>query len=88
MVFRHPSEKYEFVNWDDDIPQYEWEHKIHGNHSPPTSRGRGAVLLPVSLTSKDPTTKHPSPDAAGELDAWTHAGFMVELRVIYNALPI
>ena len=20
VVFRHPSEKYEFVNWDDEIP--------------------------------------------------------------------
>ena len=23
-----PSEKYEFVNWDDDIPNM-WKHKIH-----------------------------------------------------------
>ena len=28
----HPSEKYEFVNWDDDIPNI-WENKIHGNQT-------------------------------------------------------
>ena len=25
----HPSETYEFVNWDDDYSQYFWENKIH-----------------------------------------------------------
>ena len=34
VVFSHPSEKYEFVNWDDDIPNI-WENKIHvPNHQP------------------------------------------------------
>ena len=28
----HPSEKYEFVNWDDEIPNI-WENKIHGNQT-------------------------------------------------------
>ena len=34
VVFRHPSEKYEFVNWDDDIPNI-WENKKCSK--PPTS---------------------------------------------------
>jgi hypothetical protein len=30
----HPSEKYEFVSWDDDIPNI-WKNKIHvPNHQP------------------------------------------------------
>ena len=33
----HPSEKYEFVSWDDDIPNI-WKNKIHvPNHQPDTS---------------------------------------------------
>ena len=28
----HPSEKYEFVNWDDEIPKI-WENKIDGNQT-------------------------------------------------------
>ena len=32
--FSHPSEKYQFVNWDDEIPNI-WKHKIHiPNHQP------------------------------------------------------
>ena len=32
----HPSEKYEFVSWDDDIPNI-WKNKIHvPNHQPDT----------------------------------------------------
>ena len=31
---KKPSEKYEFVNWDDNIPNI-WENKIHvPNHKP------------------------------------------------------
>ena len=33
VVFRQPSEKYESVNWDDEIPQYFWENKIDGNQT-------------------------------------------------------
>ena len=34
VVERYPSEKYEFVNWDVDIPNI-WENKIHvPNHQP------------------------------------------------------
>jgi len=34
VVFRHPSEKYEFVSWDDDIPN-RWKNRIHvPNHQP------------------------------------------------------
>ena len=34
VVFRHPSEKYESVNGDDDIPNI-WEHKKwQPNHQP------------------------------------------------------
>ena len=32
-VFSHPSEKYEFVNWDDDYSQQKWENRIHGNQT-------------------------------------------------------
>ena len=32
--FQHPSEKYEFVNWDEDIPN-RWENKIHVPNHPP-----------------------------------------------------
>ena len=32
MVFRHPSEKYEFVNWDDEKPN-RWENRIDGNQT-------------------------------------------------------
>ena len=32
--YTHPSEKYEVVNWDNDIPtQYEWENKMDGNQT-------------------------------------------------------
>ena len=32
--YTYPSEKYEFVSWDDDIPNI-WEHKIHApKHQP------------------------------------------------------
>ena len=27
-LYTYPSEKYEFVNWDDDIPNI-WKHTIH-----------------------------------------------------------
>ena len=34
----NPSEKYEFVSWDDDIPNI-WENKIHvPNHQPDASK--------------------------------------------------
>jgi hypothetical protein len=37
----YPSEKYEFVNWDDDMPFSEWKViKIHGS-KPPTSEKYG-----------------------------------------------
>ena len=29
----HPSEKYEFVNWDDEIQPNIWENKIDGNQT-------------------------------------------------------
>ena len=32
----HPSEKYDFVNWDDEIPNI-WENKIDVQTKPPTS---------------------------------------------------
>jgi hypothetical protein len=28
VVFRHPSEKYDFVSWDDGIPNWMESHKI------------------------------------------------------------
>ena len=34
MVEPDPSEKYEFINWDDELPNI-WENKIHvPNHQP------------------------------------------------------
>ena len=37
LVFPHPSEKYEFVNWDDNRnPIFMGKCQIDGNHSPPT----------------------------------------------------
>ena len=47
VVFRHPSEKYEFVNWDDDRnPIFLGKCQIHGNQSPPTSKGfHGTVVF-------------------------------------------
>ena len=34
VVFSHPSEIYEFVNWDDFWnSQYFWENKSHGNQT-------------------------------------------------------
>ena len=34
VFFRHPSKKYEFVSWDDDIPN-KWKNKFHvPNHQP------------------------------------------------------
>jgi hypothetical protein len=35
VVSTYPSEKYEFVSWDDDIPNI-WKHKIPWFQSPPT----------------------------------------------------
>ena len=33
--YTYPSEKYEFVTWDDDIPNWMESHKIHvPNHQP------------------------------------------------------
>ena len=35
VVEPYPSEKYEFVSWDDDIPNWMERHKIHvPNHQP------------------------------------------------------
>ena len=34
VVFGHPSEKYEFVNWDDDIPNINGKIKNAPNHQP------------------------------------------------------
>ena len=36
VVSTNPSEKYEFVNWDDEIPNV-WENKSHVPGKPPTS---------------------------------------------------
>ena len=36
VVFRHPSEKYEFVNWDDEIPKISGKIKVMAT-KPPTS---------------------------------------------------
>ena len=33
VVEPNPSEKYDFVSWDDDIPNI-WEHKNVPNHQP------------------------------------------------------
>ena len=34
VVFRHPSEKYEFVNWDYlTLTQQKWENNIDGNQT-------------------------------------------------------
>ena len=30
---KNPSEKYDFVNWDDDSNPTEWENKIDGNQT-------------------------------------------------------
>ena len=32
VVEPYPSEKYEFVNWDDDCSQFRWKNKIHVPH--------------------------------------------------------
>ena len=35
VVFRHPSEKYEFVSWDDNIPNWMEQKSSHvPNHQP------------------------------------------------------
>ena len=35
VVFRHPSEKYECLSWDGDIPYMKWKNKMHvPNHQP------------------------------------------------------
>ena len=48
----NPSEKYEFVNWDDDIPNI-WENKIDvPNHQP-------AIHIPFSSTPRKRSTKKP-----------------------------
>ena len=39
VVFRHPSETYEFVNWDDEIPNI-WENKNMAA-KPPTRKSLG-----------------------------------------------
>ena len=36
--YTYPSEKYDFVSWDDEIPNI-WKHKIPWFQSPPTSTG-------------------------------------------------
>ena len=50
----HPSEKYEFVNWEDDIPNI-WEHKKwQPNHQPDKSWGpQGFGLDGLRITSFD-----------------------------------
>jgi hypothetical protein len=37
VVEPYPSEKYDFVSWDDDIPNWMESHKIPWFQSPPTS---------------------------------------------------
>ena len=40
VVGLNPSEKYDFVNWDDDIFPTEWENKIDGNQTTNSYRER------------------------------------------------
>ena len=40
VVSTYPSETYEFVSWDDDIPNWMQSHKIHvPNHQPDNGFG-------------------------------------------------
>ena len=46
VVFSHPSEKYEFVNWDDEIPNI-WENKIDVSNHQPVSYHQLGLLFPI-----------------------------------------
>ena len=47
----HPSEKYEFVKWDDDITQYFWENSKNGNHTTNQTRYAGVLKLGETQSS-------------------------------------
>ena len=49
------SEKYEFVSWDDDIPNI-WEVIIHSCSKPPTRWYTFALKLDITLKIQNPTT--------------------------------
>ena len=67
-LYTHPSEKYEFVNWDDDIPNI-WENKIDGNQTTNQKSIQKTVTLLYRMVDRDSlfmvdvfitTTKPPS----------------------------
>ena len=52
----HPSEKYEFVNWDDDSnPLYMGKCQNHGNQSPPTRKF--LTLVKGDFSQRKPPTR-------------------------------
>ena len=75
----HPSEKFEFVNWDDyRNPIFLGKYQIHGHHSPPTSL---CILLPPPskqlcfLLEALIATSHPRGNQQGlDLASWRRAG--------------
>ena len=53
----HPSEKYEFVNWDDDIPNT-WENKIDVPNHQPDNRTIGMCVNIPTISPLSPLS-HP-----------------------------
>ena len=54
VVEPYPSEKYEFVNWDDDHSQYMEKYSSHVPRKPPTSNGYTSSLQLSKAFSKAP----------------------------------
>ena len=58
--YTYPSEKYDFVSWDDDIPIYEMENK---NHVPVTTHQFFCNFPPFSIGVHQPRSASRPPRA-------------------------
>ena len=72
----HPSEKYEFVNWDDEIPNWMGTFKKCSHHSPPTrnpKNQRGILLKRISIhKSGGFSIRHLFDDTLWGIHGWDH----------------
>ena len=70
--YTYPSEKYEFVSWDDELPNWMESHKIPWFQSPPTSHQ--SLLSHHQRSSESPTfdTQQRASVASSTLVPWGH----------------
>ena len=87
VVYLYPSEKYEFVNWDDDIPKI-WENNIH---VPVTTNQHicDLPIVPVGILDHPlfSMASPPNPGAAAGTGRFQHPSSM-EFAIVSMAIEI